>query len=872
MTRRGVTLPDLPPQDDKSSSDVLRRLAAALEGRYAVERELGRGGMAAVFLARDVKHDREVAIKVLHPELAASVGAERFEREIRLAAKLQHPHILGLHDSGVAGELLYYVMPFVKGESLRDRLDREGMLPIDDAVAIGLEVNDALGYAHSQGVIHRDIKPENVLLSGGHALVADFGIARAVSPDGAVQKITATGMSMGTPYYMSPEQAGGEVVGPTADLYSLGCMLYEMLAGEPPFTGKNAMQIMARHAMEQVPSIRIVRSAVPEEVEDAIFAALQKTPADRPQSAAQFAEYFGLVSGHTAGMRARTTMTRRVPSGPSARLTQQLVPERPAWWRRPLIIGPSIAALVLALVGAVSWWREPSHRASVPDANARRVAVLYFDDGSTDHTLGPVADGLTEELIHSLSSAPSLTVISQSGVARYRGTSAPADSIARALRAGYLVRGEIEPERDGIRVNVRLSDATGYDITHRSFTVPARNISLMRDTLALVASDLIRKQLGAEIQLSQQRSETQSSDAWLLLERGEQAQKNGEAANAKGDTAGLNRDFVLSDSLYNAAQSADAHWAEPSWMRAALAYRRSRLVGSDPTRVRQWINVGLPLADHAIQLDSSSADAYEVRGNLRYWGWLSGIESDKAQRDTDLTMARVDLEKSTTLNRNQAGAWATLSHLYYQIPSATNTDVELAAQHALDADEFLSNANVIYSRLFDASYDLGQFDKARQLCNVSTQRFPNDVHAVRCRLYMLTTRNETPDIARAWRIADSAAAMVPPAGRVRDQLTESMLVAAVIARASKQQPALADSARRVVQRSLGDATIDPTSDLAYFGAFVYTLLGDKDRAIEQIKRYVAASPSRAASLRDDPGWFFRDIAQDPRFHRAVGAP
>src|SRR6185437_13913244 len=277
-----------------------------------------------------------------------------------------------------------------------------------DAVAIALEVNDALGYAHSQGVIHRDIKPENVLLSGGHALVADFGIARAMSPDGSVQKITATGMSMGTPYYMSPEQASGEVVGPTADLYSLGCMLYEMLAGEPPFTGKNSMQIMARHAMEQVPSIRIVRSAVPEEIEEAIFAALEKTPADRPQSAAQFAEYLGLVSGHMAGMRARTTMTRRTPLGTSPRFTQRTVAlQTPAWWRRPVIIGPGLAALVLALVGAMSMWREP--RRAVTEANARRVAVLYFDDGSSNHSLAPVADGLTEELIHSLSSAPSLT-------------------------------------------------------------------------------------------------------------------------------------------------------------------------------------------------------------------------------------------------------------------------------------------------------------------------------------------------------------------------------------------------------------------------------------------------------------------------------
>jgi serine/threonine-protein kinase len=213
---------------------IFDRLKDKLGERYELERELGQGGMATVFLAKDLRHDRDVAIKVLHPELSASIGAERFEREIKLAAKLQHPNILGLYDSGAADGLLYYVMPFIKGESLRDRLDREGQLPIDDAIQITLEVAEALGHAHAAGIVHRDIKPENILISGGHALVADFGIARAASEAGG-HKLTQTGMAVGTPVYMSPEQAVGDPVGPTSDLYSLGCMLYEMLAGEPPF-------------------------------------------------------------------------------------------------------------------------------------------------------------------------------------------------------------------------------------------------------------------------------------------------------------------------------------------------------------------------------------------------------------------------------------------------------------------------------------------------------------------------------------------------------------------------------------------------------------------------------------------------------------
>ena len=227
---------------------IADQLQSAIADRYKVERELGRGGMATVFLATDIRHERQVAIKVLHPDLSATIGAERFEREIKLAAKLQHPHILGLIDSGQADGLLYYVMPFVEGESVRDKLDREKQLSIDEALQITLEVADALGYAHAQNIVHRDIKPENVMMSNGHALVADFGIARARTEAGQ-SKLTQTGMAVGTPVYMSPEQATGEPVGPAADIYSLGCMLYEMLAGEPPFNGPNAMVIMARHAM-----------------------------------------------------------------------------------------------------------------------------------------------------------------------------------------------------------------------------------------------------------------------------------------------------------------------------------------------------------------------------------------------------------------------------------------------------------------------------------------------------------------------------------------------------------------------------------------------------------------------------------------------
>ena len=266
--------------------DPIARLQAAVALRYAIERELGRGGMATVYLAEDLKHHRRIAIKVLRPELAAALGPNRFLREIETAARLNHPHILPLHDSGEADGLLYYVMPFVEGESLRDRLAREGQLPLEDAVQIAREVSDALSYAHSQDVVHRDIKPENILLAGGHALVVDFGIGRAITAAGG-DRLTQTGISVGTPAYMSPEQATGATrLDGRSDLYSLGCVLYEMLAGHPPFLGVTARELIARHTLDPVPSLQSVRPGVPNAVEQAIARALAKAPADRFATAA----------------------------------------------------------------------------------------------------------------------------------------------------------------------------------------------------------------------------------------------------------------------------------------------------------------------------------------------------------------------------------------------------------------------------------------------------------------------------------------------------------------------------------------------------------------------------------------------------------
>ena len=330
--------------DSAAMPKVPERLSAALADRYRVEGELGAGGMATVYLAHDLRHERDVAIKVLHPDLGAALGGERFLSEIRTTARLQHPHILPLLDSGEADGLLYYVMPLVTGETLRARLEREQQLPVDDAVTIAREVADALGYAHGQGIVHRDIKPENVLLQGGHAVVADFGIALAVQQAGG-QRMTQTGLSLGTPQYMSPEQAMGErTIDARSDIYALAAVTYEMLIGEPPFTGPSVQAIVARVMSEEPRRLVPQRKAIPDSVEYAVLRGLEKLPADRFSSAGEFA---GALAGGQAGGSSLRGRRPKQSGGPAARSPRSL---------RALAM---TAVLLLATAALWGWmWRR----------------------------------------------------------------------------------------------------------------------------------------------------------------------------------------------------------------------------------------------------------------------------------------------------------------------------------------------------------------------------------------------------------------------------------------------------------------------------------------------------------------------------------
>jgi Tol biopolymer transport system component len=365
-------------------NETLARITPALADRYRIERELGAGGMATVFLAHDIRHERHVAIKVLHPELAAVLGAERFLAEIKTTAKLQHSHILPLLDSGEAEGLLFYVMPVVEGEALRARLARETQLPLDDAVRITKEVASALDYAHRHGVIHRDIKPENILLHDGHAVVADFGIALAVSAAGG-SRLTQTGLSLGTPQYMSPEQAMGErSIDARSDVYSLGCVLYEMLAGEPPFTGPSAQAIVAKVITTQAAPVSAQRPTVPPHVAEAIRIALQKLPPDRFATAAQFSEALSTPR-----------MTADVPSQSVRRPAPQPAANRVR--RFGIGLGLLVAGVAAGAVGARMAGRFTTApaviglRAPIPVAPGDEAAIAISPDGGTIAVLGGTA-------------------------------------------------------------------------------------------------------------------------------------------------------------------------------------------------------------------------------------------------------------------------------------------------------------------------------------------------------------------------------------------------------------------------------------------------------------------------------------------------
>ena len=442
-------------------SDILAQLTAALADRYRIDRELGAGGMATVYLAEDLKHRRKVAIKVLKPELTASLGAERFLREIETTANLRHPHILPLYDSGSADGALFYVMPYVEGESLRDRLTRERQLPIDDALRIAREVSDALSYAHARGVVHRDIKPENILLESGHAVVADFGVAKAVRAAGA-DSLTGTGVAIGTVSYMSPEQAAGDSeLDGRSDLYALGCVLYEMLGGRPPFSGPTAESIVRQHLVAEPTPITTLRPAVPASVVAALTRSLAKSPADRFNPVAQFAD--ALRVGESLAVPAHG-------SPPPASLPRIL--------RRMEVVG--VVGAVVLVLGFVLWRRE----SPAPAARPKSIAVLPFESVGGDTANIYFAEGMADELTTALTTVDGLRVAATSSAFTYRGKTADPREVGKALNVGTVLQGKVRRSGTILRVSAQLTNAAdGILLWSRSYDREAKDVFTVQDEL-----------------------------------------------------------------------------------------------------------------------------------------------------------------------------------------------------------------------------------------------------------------------------------------------------------------------------------------------------------------------------------------------------
>lgn len=439
-------------------STLQERLAQALSDRYTLEREVGAGGMATVYLARDLKHERQVALKVLKPELAAAMGTDRFPREIRLVASFNHPHILSLYDSGESAGFLYYVMPFVEGETLAHRLQREHQLPISDAVRILGEVTDALAYAHERGVVHRDIKPANVLLSGRHAIVADFGVAKALSAS-AGDQLTTVGVAVGTPQYMAPEQAMGESgVDHRADIYAVGCLAYEMLTGEPPFSGRSSQAVLSAHVMEAAPDPREKRPAIPDALAELVMKCLNKQPEDRWQSAAE--------------VRNRLEELRTTPSGgltPTETRPHRATNAKPA--RRWLVVLAAAVVLLAAGVAAILAFRGGG-------AHIERIGVMPIEDISGKDTLFVTAmhDALTN-------------AVAQLGV----GVAPRAEMLREAAAGKSLRQIASEQQLDGV-VEATVFRAGNVMRINVQFTDPATTRSLWAATYNPDVSDVLAAQ------------------------------------------------------------------------------------------------------------------------------------------------------------------------------------------------------------------------------------------------------------------------------------------------------------------------------------------------------------------------------------------
>ena len=613
------------------------RLKAALSDCYTIERELGAGGMATVYLAEDLKHRRKVAVKVLRPELAASLGVERFVREIEIAAKLSHPHILPLFDSGEADGFLYYVMPYVEGESLRERLDREGKLPVAETVRLTDEIASALSYAHEHGVVHRDVKPENIMLTTGQAVVADFGIARAVSAAGG-ERLTGTGLAVGTPAYMSPEQAFGERdIDARSDVYALGCVVYEMVSGRAPFEGDTPQALLAKHAVDTVPSLRTSDPNIPLFLERAVERALAKQPADRFQTASAFAKA----------------------------LTTEMVVAHVGKRRWPL---RSVAAAAVGVVLVAAWWLS----VVLGGPAYERLAVLPPTNLMNDPEQEYFVQGMHTALISELQRA-GVAVIARTSVLQYENTQKPIREIASELRVDALIESSVFRAGDSVELEVKLVDGS----TEEYLADPIARSGEFRNVVALY------RELTSAITTEIQTVLTPQAEAHLASARPVNPQAYEDYLRGQFHFQRLTpSDLELATEYFERALRRDSTYA-PAQAGIALV-----LVAHAQGGLREAQAQATTAVRKALAVDSTLAEVQYASALIRTWV------------EWDWPAAEIAFRKAIDINPNYPDVRAWYSHFLYAMKRADEAVQHM--ERAVELDPFNPMLQGLHGMLLSA--------------------------------------------------------------------------------------------------------------------------------------------------------------------------
>jgi TolB-like protein len=542
---------------------------------------------------------------------------------------------------------------------------------------------------------------------------------------------------------------------------------------------------------------------------------------------------------------------------------------------RPEVILLGVIALgtLGASVKTVIDYRERQAVAGVLDAatglDPRRLAVLYFQDFSAGGEMSFLADGLTEDLIDELGGVRGIDVVSRNGTGQYRGSALPADSVARLLGAGTFVEGSVQQRGEDVRVEVALRDAeSGVTIERGSFDLPVDSATALRAGLEGEVSRFLRTWLGEEIRLRTGRSRDVSDASWILVQRAERAIKDGKALYEEDDDEGAAVSFDRADDLLAQAQAVEPGWADPLARRGRLAYERARMEG-DVLDANDLMTVAVGFLDEGLGIEPRNADALEVRGMVRYWRWLMALEPDHDAAERLLDDAEKDLRAATQINALQANAWNVLGHLYYQLDDIV--EANRAAREAYEADAFLTSAPDILWRLWSTSYDLENKTQSRQWCEEGRRRFPDNPRFYQCELWNMTSGATDADPDRAWTLVDEVLRRTPEHERDLTRLQMRVLVAGTLANASGgSDVTLADSARSVLDRSGGDADIDPTRELLMTQAFVRTLLGDDQEAVDLLQRYLTFNPERREGFAQHGHWWWRQLRSDPAYQRMIG--